>query len=306
MANTINHDVRVVNGGTIYMPKFAEGLEEWGNLSFPNVYELGTSAGWPKGTIFRDGFKTFVYTYRHAAYANPGSANYLSPPGAGLESGQIIKSLATAGIAGAEDAYTIQVDFGGACAVNKYAGGEICNLDGTAPTLCQSRYIISNTVQDGDDYVTFTVDGPNLRAVNALDYYTIVEAPYDSCRCSSVLDSAVAPNGIADYSKCIGIVMVQQVLERYTWLQTGGPNASIRVFDSWEGDSPMNFPVYYTIGLSNRCKTQTAGGAKVADRWDPGACQCIGQMMGTSQSTNFETAPVNTAVSQSVWLTILN
>jgi len=284
------------------MPKFSEGDDCWGNLKHPNVYALDTLAGYPKGTIYREGFRTFVYTYRHAAFSDGSTSDNLSPPGNFLESASLRKTLTDAGISGAVDAYTVTLNYGAsACAANKYAGGTLGCFPAVGMDYNWSRYIISNTLKDSDNYVTFTLDGPNLVAVASGDDFIIVEGQYDSVCCSSTYDV----DGVGDYSPTVGMAVIKQVLERYTWLQTGGPCAMTHPNQSFEGDHAYDLPVYYCLGMCNRTDVQTAGSATVRGR-DPASCQCIGHIMGSSQTNGRNSAPVVDTVGQTLWLTILN
>lgn len=63
MSVTINHDLRVVDGKTLYMPPWAEGQEGWGNLALPNVYQEDAAQLYPIGTKYVDGDRVFHYCH---------------------------------------------------------------------------------------------------------------------------------------------------------------------------------------------------------------------------------------------------
>lgn len=57
----INHDLRVYDGKTIFMPPWAGGQEGWGNLALPDVLVWDTAQKYPVGTKLVDGDRVFRY-----------------------------------------------------------------------------------------------------------------------------------------------------------------------------------------------------------------------------------------------------
>jgi len=59
----VNHDLRVVNGRTLYMPPYAGGQEGWGNLALPDVSVADTAQKYPVGTKYVEGDRIFRYVH---------------------------------------------------------------------------------------------------------------------------------------------------------------------------------------------------------------------------------------------------
>ncbi|KKL60919.1 hypothetical protein LCGC14_2200540 [marine sediment metagenome] len=63
MAVNINHDLRRVDGKTLFMPAWFQGELGWGNLKLPNVYRAdGATQQYPAGTKYVDGERAFYYS----------------------------------------------------------------------------------------------------------------------------------------------------------------------------------------------------------------------------------------------------
>lgn len=244
MTTIINHDLRVVNGGTLYMPPWEEGNDKWGNLELPDVYAIGTSQLYPTGTIYRKGMRTFIYTLTDALYHGSGGVGV----GAGylMESAAEMEDLRDAVISGAAGANKIVVNMGAACVKNAYAGGFIGIIGQSAGITTVGGYmeyqIISNTVQDGSTYVTFTIDGTLPIALALGDHAVLTEHPYAMIR---------HPQKDLIYGGCVGVLLCTTVASSYLWLQTGGPHNLVHCGNTFEGQHGFHSPVYDCNGVAN-------------------------------------------------------
>lgn len=236
----INHDLRCVDSGTIYMPKWwaANADAQWGNLTLPDVYATGSTQLYPIGTVYREDGRTFVYgkwsattTVKTAGYAVCTVATY--------------KDLSNSVISGAAGANTIVINYGGACAVNKYAGGFL----GVKGNNYRSWYIVSNTVQDTSNYVTFTIDGTIPVAIATTDDVVLMENPYAEMRWYIT----------ADTRPYIGVTVSTIAASYYTWIQTWGVHMQCAIFNSFEGADGNQFGVFIYHGSFQALPSSTSG-----------------------------------------------
>lgn len=283
MANTdyvgVNHDLRVVNGGTIYLPKwFAANAEPdlWKTLALPDVYATGSVQKYPVGAVYREDCRTFVYG-KWSATTTVKTAGYLVCTVA------TFKDLADSVISGAAGARTLIINYGGACAVNKYAGGFL----GIKGTNYRSWQIISNTVQDGSNRVTFVVDGAIGNALATTDDVVLMENPYNEMRWYITTDTR----------PYIGATVSTITASYYAWIQTWGPHLMMSAFNSWEGADGNQFGVFAYHGsvqaLPSNASGAVAGGAVV------GACQQAGWFAAGCDPSS----PADVSIGYPVWLT---
>jgi hypothetical protein len=158
MAKTINHDVRVVDGRTIYMPPWVENQSGWANLALPDLSVADTVQKYPIGTRYVEGDDE----YRYCAF------KATMTPGMGAKNGnRQAVAYATIAAAAAQYATSLVVDVAatdgnagdGVIAVNELAGGRIIIFDATGPTFI--RIIKSNTVvASGGGEMTVEVTQP--------------------------------------------------------------------------------------------------------------------------------------------------
>jgi len=244
MTTIINHDLRVVNGKTIYMPPWYGGGVEFGNLDLPDVYTLDTTQKYPLGTIFRDGIRTFIYTY-----IDQGGWTLTNNFGGYFcKTNATLKELTDALITGASGASTVELNYGAsACAANKYAGG-LMGIKGPSDGVRGSRSIISNLVKDSDNYVVFTIDGTLPEALTTSDDFSLIENPYASVRSYTSESTA----DLEESAMYVGGLVVTMVDARYMWVQTWGPFFMIGINESFEGDEAPQQGVTAYHGSGNR------------------------------------------------------
>ena len=206
-----NLDLRQVNGQTIYMPPWEAGnTTTWGNLALPDVYESSSTQEWPTGTLFRKGIRTFAYT-RLSSGATVVGAGFCP------ESTAEYVSLTNVLVSGGAGENTVIITKAG-ITVNQYAGGFLGIKMGTGGISTVGRYssrqIISNTVADGSDNVTFTLDGTNVLDHTTADDCVLAEHPYAEIRTPAT----------ANYNMCVGVYIQTVVVSNYVWVQTAGPH----------------------------------------------------------------------------------
>ncbi len=234
-----NHDLRVVDGGTLSLPKWHAGNAVgrlWaGGLKLPDVYLSQSTQLYPIGTVYREDGRTFVYgkwsattTIKTAGYAVCTTATY--------------KDLANSVISGTVGGNTIVITASGVT-VNQYAGGYL----GVKGNNYRSWYIISNTVADGSDQVTFTIDGTIPSTVATTDDVVLMENQYSAMRWYIT----------ADTRPYIGVTTNTIVASEYTWIQTWGVHMQCAVFNSFEGLDGNQFPVYVYHGSFQADPTNT-------------------------------------------------
>ncbi|KKL66070.1 hypothetical protein LCGC14_2148640 [marine sediment metagenome] len=291
MTIPIIHSMMVNNGQTLVMPPWEAGQTKWGDLAIPEVYVAGTERLYPTGTIFRKGIRTFVYT-KYVAGITVVGAGYC------LESTAEVKDVTNGVISGAAGASTLIVDMGGSIAENAYAGGFIGIKMGTGGGTTAGRYstyqIISNTVSDANDRVTFTIDGALVLALTTADDVIITENPYAEVRTTLNL-----------YGMTVGINLQTTEASLYCWLQTGGPNNMLSQLIALEGDTVNSIAVYNVAGVpqvvaGGAAGASTLGGIEVA------MLQRIGYVYASTDIGGPGGSPADITVSPPVWLSIFN
>lgn len=285
MANTderyINHDLRVVNGKTIQMPAWTANntAEKWGNLSLPDPYEAAHAAQrYPIGTVYRDDGRTYVYC-KISATTTLRSAGYP------ICTVATMKDLANAGIAGSTGGYTIQLNYATSCAVNKYAGGYL----GMKGGQYRSFRIISNTVQDSDNYVTFTIDSPLVADIASTDDFVLMEDPYREIRWYITADSR----------PYVGVTCSTLVASYYCWIQTWGICMWLSTHNSFEGGDGNQFGVFFFHGATQQLPDNTSS-AVHGSIVGPGGCMLGGYLACGSDPSS----PADISVGTPVYLMI--
>ncbi|KKL47577.1 hypothetical protein LCGC14_2334180 [marine sediment metagenome] len=295
MATIINHDLRVVDGGTVYMPPWEEGNAEWGNLKRPSVYLGNLTQEYPTGTIWRHGLRTFIYTRMDATYYGTGGGA-IGAGWVGSTSMEYVPlpNLVVTATAGAS---TIVLERSGTT-VNEFAGGFIGIKNSTGGWGTPGRFayfqIISNTVADGDDYVTFTLDGALVLAyaVGAADC-VVAANPYSLTRLSQ--------DASADYGMSTGIFTHTTVASEYCWIQTGGPCMAVGVWATFEGSDPGSVPIFAVGGNVQASMGKTS--SLIASGYEAVAHQCIGWSW---PSSNISSTPTDRTTAIAIFLTIFN
>ena len=277
----INHDIRSNDGSTIYMPKWFSGETEgvWGNLALPNIYEATSTQSWPRGTIYREGMRTYVYgkmdstlggAYTHAGYVPITYATYKDIGSDGMQAGSASTTACT-------------VNYGEACAVDKYAGGIL----GFYGTYYGQRYIVAQAVADASYDMVLTLDQAMQGTMATTDEILLHEAIYKTLRLYVT----------AEYAPYVGVLMHDVIgASEYNWLQTGGPHGMTFYHSSAEGGDAMQFMVVAYHGTTQIHPSNTA--SAVIGSTESGALQWIGWR------STYTTADMGGG--QTIWLSILN
>jgi len=218
MAIHNNNDLRQVDGSTIYLPKWYQGEVGWGNLDLPNVYAATLSGQWPRGTIYREGNRTFVYgkmdstlggAYTHAGYVPITYATYKDMGSDGMQ-------------AGSASTVECTVNYADTCAVDKYSGGIL----GFYGTYYGNRFIVAQAAADASYDMVLTLDQPMQGTMATTDEILLQEHQYKVMRLYVT----------EEYAPYVGVLMHDLIAaSEYNWLQTGGPHGMTFYHSTAEG-----------------------------------------------------------------------
>lgn len=207
---TINHDVRVVNGRTIYMPSYFDNQTGLGNLELPDLSVADSTQKYPLGTKYVDGERVWKY----ALFG--GTVN----PDLGAHNTQY-QPVGYSAIAAATAQYATQLTFtlsasdghaaDGAIAADELAGGYCVIFDASSKAI--KRQIQSNAaVAAGGGTMTLDLTDPIPVALTTSDHIECIANPYR--------------NVTASTSNSYGVVGIPELVYtsgQYGWLQTWGP-----------------------------------------------------------------------------------
>lgn len=229
MTTIINHDIRCVDGGTVYMPPYIGGEEGWGCLAIPDVHLASAVQSYPRGTMFRKGYNSWVYTKLYTANATGGLWGSTGYGGIsqGLGLWTIAKPTTFSTHTGTKDEATFTVNTQTA---NAFAGGLLSAYESGLHKCIMN--IISNTT------TVLTLDGvlPDTYTSSAAAYG--VPSPYHD-----VVGTQGTQSAGAAFDYCPGIFISHfdedgndPAASDFVWLQTAGLCA-MWVSGSYEGDA---------------------------------------------------------------------
>jgi len=275
----IVHKIISHNGGAIYLPKWYQGEIGWTNLERPNVYDASTIQNWPRGTIYREGNRTFVYgkmdsalggAYNHAGYVPITYATYKDIGSDGMQAGSALTKECT-------------VNYGEACAVDKYSGGQL----GFYGTYYGYRFIEAQAVADGDFDMVLILDQPMQGTMATTDEILLHEHQYKVMRLYVT----------EEYAPYIGVLMHDAIaVSEFNWLQTGGPHGLTFYHSSSEGGDGGQMCVIAYHGTT-QIHPSNAASLQITGK-ESGAMQTIGWR------STYCTADMSGG--QTIYLTILN
>jgi len=211
IVNKINHDLRSVNSGTIYLPANAQ----IGNLTLPDLTAWDTTPVYDLTTKYRYNGKTFVYSRAvqkgtGGEYAN---AQLIAVKGAASASIVAIDWSTTNVHTHAAGVSQIVVEASGILE-NEYQYGDVF----LGVTIYQNRGILSNTASDTDGYVTLDLDIPLAEeTVHNTTGMTLYRSRYAAVEWAGVDYEYVSIVGVPVINKAAGLLDGQ-----YFWLQTWG------------------------------------------------------------------------------------
>jgi len=208
----VNHDLRVVDGRTIYMPGWVENQDGWGNLKIPDLSLADSAQKYPLGTKYVDGDRTFKYA-KFMGTVNPDlgckdtqpqAVAYAAIQAAALQYATTIAITvgATDGIAG-----------DGVIAVNALAGGYVVVFDASSKAF--TRQIQSNTVvASGGGTMTVVLTDPiPVALIATTDHAECMASPYSYM-------TAYTGN---DKGAVMGMPQLVYTSGQFGWVQTWGP-----------------------------------------------------------------------------------
>lgn len=215
----INHDIRSYNSKYIVMPVWFSGQPDtgvWGKLTHPNPHansSVGdTTQGYPIGTKFVDGDRTFFYGYTSLVYtadkANIGMFN--------LNKDDAVTFSSTAGVAGDTTVAVLAstLSDGATPDEDDYAGGWFMprtNPYSSYRVLASS--VVSKTISG---YVDLTLDYGLIEAVAANVANCFV--------CKSEWGKMYQHwAGGLNYVTCVGATLIDPIASTWQWVQSWGP-----------------------------------------------------------------------------------
>uniref|UniRef100_A0A6M3IMI9 Uncharacterized protein n=1 Tax=viral metagenome TaxID=1070528 RepID=A0A6M3IMI9_9ZZZZ len=209
----INHDVRVVNGRTIYMPSYFDAQDGlWGNLKLPDLSVAHTVQQYPLGTRYVDGDRAFRYAKfmgtmnpdLGAKDTQPQTVAYATIAAAALQYATtlVLDVAATDGIAG-----------DGVVAVDSLAGGYCVIFDASSKAI--TRQIKSNTVvaSSGGEMTIIVTDPVPVALIADTDHIECMANPY----------SYLTASTSNAYGAFMGLPQLVYTTGQFGWLQTWGP-----------------------------------------------------------------------------------
>lgn len=215
----VNHDLRSVDGRYILMPPYKGGQSGWGNLALPNPYLVDQAQQYPTGTKFRDGYRTFIYTYLDEASAGRDVQN---STGLGViaENLPVDVTVVTALTKASTVTGTIA-----AATVDQFAGGYMSLYEATTGCRGIIHRIQSNTVRASGNSI-FTLDEPlNYTGFSTSATCRVMADPYAKVRFT--LNTRTSS---ANFDTLVGIWMGAFDADDnvsaegdYGWIQTWGP-----------------------------------------------------------------------------------
>jgi len=212
MPNYVNHDLRVNDGRTLYMPPWVEGEEGWGNLFIPSISRADTLQQYPVGTRYVYGDRSFRYVYvgsstlstsTACAYGRIATAGYISVEEAAAQNAKSLVCTVAGGSGVAVD---------GDIALNELAGGYVSVYDITNSWHTVELLIVGNTATDGGGTCTLTLADELPFAVSDSDACELLGNPY-----------SYTIGGNTPFYMKIGVPIVEATAAQFTWVQTWGP-----------------------------------------------------------------------------------
>ena len=206
----VNHDLRCVDGKTIYMPAWKGGQAGWGNLTMPDVREVDITQQYPVGTKLVDSERVFYYA------KSLGITNTDMGVKNGYTQHIAFTTIAAVAVAGTtkvviDVAATDGVLANGAIAEDELAGGYVVIFP-HATNSFTSR-IVSNTATTGAGEMTLAL-GDELPV--AID----VDTDHGECMANPFLG---VKNAADSTSSVMGMARMIAASGKWLWLQTWGP-----------------------------------------------------------------------------------
>ena len=213
MSTKINHDIRSNNGQTIYLPPEMAGASGQGNLALPNVFSESVSAGYPIGTRFVNGDRTYHYYYAGGTISYTLAA--ISNRGAFLKSwANSYDSSQPAGT----NPYKMDGTSAGVPAANALAGGYLLVYVATAIGRFNMRVVSNTAAATASPYTTeLTLEQATPVVVAANTGSEVYANPYAN------LQSSWGDSLAGDYCYFAGLPAINMTSTYWGWVLTWGP-----------------------------------------------------------------------------------
>lgn len=258
----INHDLRCVDGKTIYSIPEKGGSSVQGNLALPNVYEESATALYDIGTKFVDGERVFHYAYAGEDLTTTlrGVTGYV----ARTDNDQDTYDTAQAvGVGTVATPFKFDGQSADTPAVNAWAGQYI--MIKTSATYRVTMRIVSHLAAEHDSPYTIAavLDQPTPVAIDANVDCDIFPSRYADIRI------AVGGTYTGEMYPILGVHLIPITSGRYFWLQTWGP-AFVTCYDvelgdvafertaAWHSDGTIT-PCDHSWGIGTPTSKQFAG-----------------------------------------------
>lgn len=205
--NRLNHDVRCVDGKTIYLPNWKGGEDAAGlrgNLELPDVYVLDSVQKYPIGTKFVDSDRTFHYGYCYSKNSVAGRAS------GGMKNVASVQETTTDAVIEPVGETEIVIE-DTTSTLNQYAGGFFMPY---VTTGLSTYRILSNTATSGG-HVTLTLERGILVATTSGMTVRLNQNKYSKLSCE-------LPNAGAYYTSSMGVNLVEAEAGKWLWIQTYG------------------------------------------------------------------------------------
>ncbi len=259
----INHDVRVVDGATIYMPAWFQGEVGWGNLQRPNIYlaDGDATAKYPVGTKFVEGDRAF----RYIKYVGTG-AGWNTSTVTATDGDDLFGKFLFVG--------TYQQDYATGLVI-RHVSGETSSWIGTTVSTDRSDDFYSGGILNGKDTApsdarhfgrrvvahNYTAVGTEDMFVGGSSFTLVSELQLDQPIVNSKTSMAVTvmpvawKHGIwmpdtasAAFGPALGASMVNDpVATRFIWVQVSGPMPMHHVTNAAEGANSDEM-LFYIMG----------------------------------------------------------
>jgi len=236
MTTIINHDLRVVNGATLYMPHYISNQSGWGNLDIPEMSQIygathyDTIQKYPLGTKLEKGDRV----WRYIKYGDQDAGEVL-----GAGTGQALDNCCLMGSTALEVATVMKTNAAldnpiliteAGVSADDFAGGYLVVGSGSRTWM---GHIIGNTASGTSDEVELTMEAACPFALTDSFTTNITKSRYkDVVRHSGAsanmgYEVLGVHNGTYSTADCEGY---------WGWIQTWGPTFMV-IATSHQGDA---------------------------------------------------------------------
>ncbi len=207
---TVKQKILQSDGKSVIMPPWYASQPNWGRLAIPDVYIKDSVQGYPVGTKYRDGDRTWLY-------GKSGRTNTKTGVGDFTYVGEESMTLAAVAEAVGQTEITLLHT---TATEDQYAGGYFLSY----PAM-ETYRILKNSVHRASTDAIFTIDRGLITAIDASEASQYI--------CEHRLSDVRSQWGALahQYESVVGVPMIAQTDGRWQWYQTFGehwiiPNTS--------------------------------------------------------------------------------